>query len=563
MSIDDINNLIRLGEAIDREFKSDRSGLPDREIYEEIVAMANTSGGVLLVGVEDDGRVTGAKARHGATTDPLRLQSAIFNNTVPNISTCVSVVEHPNGSVIAIEVDSCPEICAISSGRVLRRTITSNGKPQSVPFYPHEQRSRRVDLGLIDFSAQLMEGTSFSDLNPLEFERMRQAIVGLRGDRSLLELSNEDMAKALRLVETYEGKLIPNIAGLLLLGRTEVLRSVIPTHEAHFQVLDRVGDVKVNDPFHEPLIYTLEAIEARFAARNEEQEVLVGMFRVPMPDYSPIGFREAVNNALLHRDYSQLGAVYVQWQHDLMLITNPGGFPFGVTADNILVHEPKPRNKLLAEAFKRVGLVEQTGRGVDKIFMGQLRYGRPAPDYSRSDSTGVRVVLHGGRASLQFTAMIFDLEKESSLTVDEVIVLNTLAQERRIDAETAGRLIQRDTSEGKSLLEGLNERGLIEAKGEKRGRVYHLSAQLYRRLGQPEAYVHSHGIDRLRREGLVMEYLAAHGRIDRSETARLLGITSVEARNLLLKMAASGKIIPQGPPRRGRYYVESLEQPHP
>ncbi len=59
----------------------------------------------------------------------------------------------------------------------------------------------------------------------------------------------------------------------------------------------------------------------------------------------------------------------------------------------------------------RFGLVEQTGRGVDKIFMGQLRYGRPAPDYSRSDSEGVRVVLRGGEASLEFSAFVFEQDQ--------------------------------------------------------------------------------------------------------------------------------------------------------
>lgn len=93
----------------------------------------------------------------------------------------------------------------------------------------------------------------------------------------------------------------------------------------------------------------------------------MGLFRLPVPDYSLVGFREAVNNAVLHRDLTQMQAVYVQWQPDHLLITNPGGFPAGVTLDNLLVHEPKPRNPRLAEAFRRIGLVEQTERGVDKI----------------------------------------------------------------------------------------------------------------------------------------------------------------------------------------------------
>ena len=61
--------------------------MPDREIYEEVVSLANSKGGVLLIGVEDDGTITGAHPRHGNATDPPKLQSAIFNNTVPSINT--------------------------------------------------------------------------------------------------------------------------------------------------------------------------------------------------------------------------------------------------------------------------------------------------------------------------------------------------------------------------------------------------------------------------------------------------------------------------------------------
>lgn len=138
----DINRLMEIvksGESLDREFKSDRRMINDREIYEEIVAFANTSGGVLLIGVEDDGTITGAKSRHDKTTDPLKLQSAIFNNTVPNINTRISLVSVESGVVLAIEVDQYPEPCATSEGKSLNRTIRADGKPQTVPFYPRDQ----------------------------------------------------------------------------------------------------------------------------------------------------------------------------------------------------------------------------------------------------------------------------------------------------------------------------------------------------------------------------------------------------------------------------------------
>ena len=435
MDLETLKRQLAAGESIEREFKSDIKPISDREIYEEVVALANASGGMLLIGVSDDGAVLGAKPRHGKTTDPIKLQAAIFNNTVPSINTRISLLAHPKGQIIAIEVDPYPEPCATTAGKSLRRTMGGDGKPQTVAYYPRDQRSRRVDVGLLDFSAQPLQGTRLADLDPLEFERLRQTITHLRGDRSLLDLSDEELAKALRLVETQESGPVPNIAGLLLLGREDVLRNVLPTHKVHFQVLDAQQDVKVNDVFHGPLLQTLEHLEARFTARNSEQEITVGLFRLPVHDYSLVGFREAVNNAVLHRDFSQMQAVYVQWQPDHLLIANPGGFPAGVTLENLLVHEPKPRNPRLAEAFKRIGLVEQTGRGVDKIFLGQLRYGRPVPDYSRSDAHGVRVILRGGEASLQFAAFVFEQDKQGHpLTLDDLLVMNTVFFERQIDS---------------------------------------------------------------------------------------------------------------------------------
>jgi ATP-dependent DNA helicase RecG len=553
----EILSLVAGGEAVDREFKSDRQKISDGTIYEEIVAMANTKGGILLIGVEDDGHITGAQPRHGAATDTLKLQSAIFNNTVPNINTRISVIDMDDKKVIAIEIDVYPEPCATATGKSLRRTIAANGKPQTVPFYPRDQRSRRIDLGLLDFSAQPVESVYFNDLNPLEFERLRQAISRLRGDRSLLELSNEELAKALRLVESNHGKLIPNMAGLLLLGRDEILRQVLPTHELHFQVLDAQGNVKVNDTFHGTILGVLQEFESRFAARNEEHEVLVGLFRVPVPDYSLEGFREAVNNAVLHRDYTRMGGVYMQWQPDHLFIANPGGFPEGVTINNLLVHEPKPRNPRLAEAFKRIGLVDQTGRGVDKIFMGQLRYGRPAPDYSRSDADSVRVVLRGGNPSLQFTSFVYEQDKKGTpLTLDALMILNAMFFERRIDSDVASMLIQKGVSEARAVLENLHERGLIEAKGERKGRIYHLAASLYRRFGGEHAYVRTKGFDRLQQKQMIINAIKTNpgNSITREQAANLCQLSEDQASHLLRNMRDDNILEMRGN-GRGAFYV--------
>ncbi len=556
MNGEDLVQIISLGESVEREFKSDRGqGINDKVIYEEVVALANTDGGVLLIGVEDDGKITGAKARHGETTEPRKLQSAIFNNTVPNINTRISVVGHDSRNVLCIEVDSYPEPCATASGKSLRRSIGADGKPQSVPFYPRDQKSRRIDLGLLDYSTQTIEGTSFTDLDPLEFERVKQAISRLNGDRRLLNLGNEELAKAMKIVESRGDTLVPNVAGLLLVGRREVIESVLPTHEICFQVLTAAGDVKVNDRLRTPVLAALERIEERFSSMNTEREIQFGLFRLPVPDYSPQGFREAVNNAVLHRDFTQLGSVYVQWHADHLLITNPGGFPEGINAENILTHEPKPRNPRLAEAASRIGLVEQTGRGVDKIFMGQLRYGRPAPDYGRSDKNGVRVVLMGGEPSLAFTAFVSDQEQGGmSLSLDHLMILSTLYHERRIDAEKTAQIIQKSPAHARALLEELVERGLVEARGERRGRAYHLSAELYRRFGSTASYVRTKGFDEVQRRQMVLNALETQGQITRNQVMELCLVNGSQAYRLLKKMLDNGEIKMHGE-KKGAYYT--------
>ncbi len=561
----DIAALIAAGESLAAEFKSDRSREPlhDGTIYEEMVALANTDGGCLLVGVEDDGTVTGAKPRHGNATDPLRLQAAVFHNTVPHLTTHVSVVQVADRVVLCVQVGRHRAICATAAGKCVRRVIGGDGKPATVPYYPADHPSRARDLGGADLSSEVLEGGDWSCLDPLEFERLRRTVSRQpRSDKVLLDLqSDEELAKALGLVVTRGTQLAPTYAGALLVGREELLRDAVATHEVRFQVIDGQGDVRTNDVLRGPLLSVVEELDARFQARNQEREVLVGMWRFAVPDYSPQGFREAILNALLHRSYSELQPVHVQWHPDHLLIASPGGFPEGVTIDNILTHEPKPRNRQLARVFERVGLAEQSARGVDRIYMGQLRYGRPAPDYGRSDGTAVRLVLHGGAASLDFARFVYEQDKGGQqLSVDDMLVLNALLHERRVDAPHVSRLIQKGAPDARRVLERLVEGGLVEAVGERQGRAYHLSAQTYRRLGRPGAYVRVHGIDSARQEALVLEFVKAHGRVARREVADLCGLTGPQATHLLRALCMKHRQFRQEGRKRGTHYVWSEDQ---
>jgi ATP-dependent DNA helicase RecG len=543
-----LRELLGHGETLTIEFKRDRpQPISDREIYEMVVCLANSQGGTLLIGVEDDGTVTGARPRHGASSDSIRLQAAIFNNTEPPINTRVTVHRLAEGEVIAIEVDPYPDICATKAGVCLQRVLGVKG-PECRPFYPWQHASRRTALGLLDFSAQVVKEAFWADLDLLAFERLRRLIRRLRGESGLLDLGDQELAQALGLVETWADEMKPTIAGLLMGGREEALRHHLPTHEVAFQVLDAQGNVLVNDFFHGPLAETLDEVERRFAARNQEREVLVGLFRLPIPDYAPEAFREAISNALLHRDYSRLGTAFVQWHPDHLFVTNPGGFPAGITLDNLLVHEPKPRNPRLAEIFLRIGLIEKTGRGIDKIYLGQLRYGRPMPDYSLSDDEGVRVVLMREPTHLPLTVFLDEREQQGSpLSLDELLILNRLLHERHVGIRVASRLLQKDMTRTEAVLARMVESGILkQANGD-----YRLPLALADRLQVPYA---RRELGPAVMENQVLAYVAREGKITNAECQRLCDLGPYQASRLLSRLAAEGKLSAIGE-RRWRYYV--------
>jgi len=275
---------------------------------------------------------------------------------------------------------------------------------------------------------------------------------------------------------------------------------------------------------------------------------------VGVPDYPPGAFREALANALIHRDYTRLGAVHVQWYPDCLEISNPGGFPEGVRLDNLLVAPPHPRNPLLADAFKRAGIVERTGRGIDTIFYEQLRNGRPAPSYDRSNEAGVVLVLAGGDANLEFVRLLAEESRAGRvLGLDELLTLNALWQDRRLSTDEAARLTQKPEADVRAVLNRLVEIGLVEPRGERKGRTWLLSAATYRRLGKPTAYVRQRGFEPLQQVQMILQYVEKHGRITRMEAAELCRLGPNQAYRLLKSLVKRGFLVPLGA-KKGRVY---------
>ncbi|MCX7907220.1 MAG: putative DNA binding domain-containing protein, partial [Bacteroidetes bacterium] len=265
--------LIAEGESLMVEFKSEQARpLSDDELVEAIVCLANRPEGDfawLLLGVEDNGEITGARPRQGDTVDPLQVQALIANRTRPSLSCRVETLTVEGKLVVVVEVPRPPMPVGTASGVYRRRAIGGRGTPECLPFYFHEMQAQQASRGMLDYSALVAPEARWEDLDLLEFERFRRFIREYRGDTTLLDLPDIELAKALGAVEANHEIRAIRVLGLLLFGKEEALRQLLPTHEVAFQVLSGT-EVLVNDFFRWPLLRVMEECLMRFRARNQE-----------------------------------------------------------------------------------------------------------------------------------------------------------------------------------------------------------------------------------------------------------------------------------------------------
>lgn len=539
-------------ESLTVEFKSDRKCLRDDELVEALACLANSEGGELWLGVEDDGTPTGLHAGHRELAG---LSGLIAARTSPSLRVTVEPCELAGVRVARITVPQSTSVVATTAGKYLHRRLKQDGAPECVAMLPHERASHASHFGLVDASAQAVADATLADLDPLERERLRQTVQQYGGDRVLLELSDEDMDGALGFT-THDAasRRVPTLAGLLVIGRETALRERVPTHEFAFQVLAREA-VKFNEFRHFPLLKALDWLETNFRPYNPEHEIQIGLFRVPVPKVDMSAFREAVANALVHRDYHRLGAVHVRLDDDGLTVSNPGGLVDGVTLANLLTTEPRPRNRTLADAMKRIGIVERSGRGVDKIYRGLLRFGRPEPDYGRTDRGNVVVQLSTTVADEAFLQLVVEQEgrQGGELPIDSLIALAALHEHKRLGADELARHIQRDPARARRTLEQLVEAGLVEAYGRTRGRSYTLSVEMYRATGDKVAYTRQVGFTHVQHPEMVMNYVRQHGRIQRNEVMELCHLTGSQAHKLLKRLTTEGRLTMHGN-KRGAFY---------
>ena len=538
-------------ETLTVEFKSDIKKYGDADLFEDVVAFANTDGGDLYLGVEDDGTITGVHKEH---SNSITLSAYIANNTVPPVSTRTEIVEEEY-PVLKISVPkSYGGIVATRSGKMLRRRIKSDGTPENIPMYPTEIATRLSDLRLLDYSAMMIFDGLPEDIDPLEIERLRGIILAYDGDKLLLELSNDELLKALGFTREQNGVAYPTVSGVLMAGKIPAIKRFVPTAKASFQVLDGTS-VRVNEDYVLPILACIEKIMTHMDAWNPERELELGLFRMPAPEFDKRAFREAIVNAFSHRDYSIMGSIRIAVTEEGLTIANPGGFIEGVTIRNLLTAEPHGRNQLLADVLKRVGLAEKTGRGIDRIFEGSLIYGRGFPDYSSSTSATVSLFIPRGKPDAQLAKMIAEEQNRLGrpLPLNTLLVLNMLKESPRSDVKQLSDALNLSETVIRFVLDKAIEAGLVEGYGAGRGRNYALSHKLYQDKEKTLGYVRQRDIDEARYQELIISMARSSEYISRADVVKLLHVKETKAYGLLKGLVEQEVLLPVNKGRYAKY----------
>ncbi|MBB5235505.1 ATP-binding protein [Deinococcus budaensis] len=438
------------------------------------VGLANARGGTLLVG-GDASKSLGSGERDAGELHPLMVTHAIFELSGGRLTVNVQHWRQPGGTrVLAVFVPQAPYVLAAPDGAVL----AWDGL-HLVPVAPAASDPAPQP----DYTAVVPPDASLADLDPHEVARLRG--LGQRG--GLSHLPDLDFLRELGLLVPSGGALRPTLAAILLAGTPAALRAHVPQAELCFYH-HAAGDVEFQ--FREDLLRPIPALLTRLAeliqARNRFTPVQVGLFRIEVWDQDEAVYREALLNALTHRDYTLRDAVHVHHYPDRLEIMNPGGLPGGITPGNILRHQPKRRNPLLAEVLARLGLVERAGVGVDKMYGLMLRHGKEPPEYTTYPDA-VTLILHSPGFDADFVRFVARKQEEmQTLSLDMLIVLSLLAREGEATRAHLARALQLAEDRTPRLLRGMEDHGLIVKAGLGRGIAYQLAGEVRRALGKPE-----------------------------------------------------------------------------
>lgn len=352
-----------------------------KEIVQTCAAFATAHGGRILIGVADDGRVLGVQIGKNTLED---LANKIAQNTSPKVVPAIRPMMKQRKAFIALDVAENPTKPVYAFDKPLRRSGRTNQT-----LSPTEAAELYFMTRGITWDETILAEASLQDIND---EKVRSFLRRAQSERRLnasVDIPVDQVLRQLNLI--HDGKV--TIAASLLFGKDperlmaqSVLRCARFKGEDAVHFLDmKVIEGRVIDQVEEAMAFVKRHISMAAEIRDLERE--------ERWEYPLDAVREAITNAVCHRDYADTGNVQVRIFDHGLEVWNPGALPAGLTVDDLRRnHESKPRNKLIARAFFLIRYIEQFGTGTGRMIEECRKAGIPEPQFE-SRGGSFRVVF--------------------------------------------------------------------------------------------------------------------------------------------------------------------------
>jgi ATP-dependent DNA helicase RecG len=519
------------------EFKEAKNNFHFDKLVKYCAAIANERGGKMVLGVTDKKprMMVGCQAFQ----DLGRTKAGLIERLHLRID--IDEVIDPQGHrVLIFTIPSRP----IGMPIPVDGAYWMRGGEDLVPMTP-DQLKRIFDEAAPDFSAEICPGAAMSDLNPEAIELFRRQWQRKSPDQDIAHRSTEQLLTDAELF--LEGRL--TYAALILLGTRETLGRYLGQAEIVFEYRSNEipGPAAERREFRQGFLPVLDEIWRLVNLRNDLQHFQQGLFVWDVPTFNERAVREVLLNAVSHRDYRKTGSVFVRQYPRRIEIVSPGGFPEGITQANILWQQ-NPRNRRIAEALGKCGLVERSGQGIDLIYRECIRQSKPMPDFNHTDNHSVWLTLNGEIQDPEFLRFLEEIgrEKIADFATDDFLVINSIHCEQPIPKHLKPRI------------ELLLEQGIIESIGRGKGRRLFLSRRFYHHIGKSGVYTRKRGLDRSTNSALLLKHIHE----SRSAGAQFLEFTQVlpslsrkQIQSILHELKSDGKVKLTGKNRGARWFA--------
>ncbi|MGI3903413.1 MAG: RNA-binding domain-containing protein [Janthinobacterium lividum] len=461
------------------DFKEEKavSKETDKILAEAAICFANTAGGVVVLGVSD--KVKGTNAFTGTTLKPDQIKQRIYELTRPHLNV-EAVVHSKYNSLILIHVQQSSDIHSDTQGRATRRINLD-----CIPMDPDQQARFREERRGLDWSS-VSSDKSIDDISQETLSQVRGILSRFNDERrKLAALRKKDLLTALGVLSS--GNTL-NRAGEILLCEDDSNALIV------YQYRNTPGGEPKNvsrltTPYVSAFSRSMEFIAAR---RVSTPLNLPDGQQVTIEDFPRLAVREAISNAICHRDYHLEGPITIEHSPEIFSITSPGPLVSGVTPENIITTTSRPRNPALAKAARILGFAEELGRGVDRMYREMIRSGKQIPVIEASYDR-VRVALVGGAPDTNIARFVATLPEAEQEDTDTMIVLLKLCQMRTTTAVSMSSFLQKSVEESEFVLKRLATEpvALLErtrATVSRSAGTYRLRSDALKKLGAAVVY---------------------------------------------------------------------------